>query len=172
MHGILRRRESSRLAAGMQRAPFFRRASMLARPHDMIARWEHFEHEADMGLRGFGATAAEAFEQTALALSAVVTELDRIRAEEPVPIHCEAQDLELLLAEWLNALIYEMATRRMLFSRFEVRLADGVLEASAWGERVEPGRHQPAVEVKGATYTALRVVPHEDGWMAQTVVDV
>jgi len=139
---------------------------------NMIPHWEHFEHEADMGLRGFGATPAEAFEQTALALSAVVTDLDSIRADEAVAIHCDAPDLELLLAEWLNGVIYEMATRRMLFSRFQVRLADGFLEGLAWGERVEPDRHHPAVEVKGATYTALRVAPHEDGWMAQTVVDV
>jgi len=139
---------------------------------NMIPHWEHFEHEADMGLRGFGATPAEAFEQTAVALSAVVTDLDSIRADEAVAIHCDAPDLELLLAEWLNGVIYEMATRRMLFSRFQVRLADGALEGLAWGERVEQDRHHPAVEVKGATYTALRVAPHEDGWMAQTVVDV
>jgi tRNA nucleotidyltransferase (CCA-adding enzyme) len=138
----------------------------------MSPRWEHFEHEADMGLRGFGATPAQSFEQAALALSAVVTELDGIQAREAVPIHCEAPDLELLLAEWLNALIFEMATRHMLFSRYDVKLSPGALDGTAWGERVEPARHHPAVEVKGATYTALRVAPHEDGWMAQTVVDV
>ena len=37
------------------------------------AGWEHFPHDADVGVRGFGATAAEAFEQAALALTAVVT---------------------------------------------------------------------------------------------------
>ena len=138
----------------------------------MVPRWEHFDHEADMGLRGFGATPAQAFEQAALALSAVVADLDGIRAEQAVTIRCEAPDRELLLAEWLNALVYEMATRSMLFSRFEVRLTNGVLNGVAWGEPVEPARHHPAVEVKGATYTALRVAPHDDGWMAQTVVDV
>ncbi len=138
----------------------------------MVAHWEHFEHEADMGLRGFGPTPAQAFEQAALALSAVVTELDTIRGEQAVAIRCEAPDLELLFAEWLNALVYQMATRGMLFSRFEVQLADGVLNGIAWGEPVEPARHHPAVEVKGATYTALRVAPHEGGWVAQTVVDV
>ena len=60
----------------------------------------------------------------------------------------------------------------MLFSRFAVRLHDGGLEGEAWGEPVDAARHQPAVEVKGATYTALRVAPHEGGWLAQTVVDV
>jgi SHS2 domain-containing protein len=49
----------------------------------------------------------------------------------------------------------------------------GQLRATAWGEPVEVTRHQPAVEVKGATYTELRVQRTEDGgWLAQCVVDV
>jgi tRNA nucleotidyltransferase (CCA-adding enzyme) len=72
-----------------------------------------------------------------------------------------------------NALIYEMATRRMLFSSFIVSI-DGVeLHATAWGEAVDRARHEPAVEVKGATYTALRVEQQAGGrWQAQCVVDV
>jgi len=65
-----------------------------------------------------------------------------------------------------------MATRRMLFSRFAVRLQGARLAAEAWGEPVDGARHQPAVEVKGATYTGLRVAPQDGGWVAQTVVDV
>jgi SHS2 domain-containing protein len=65
-----------------------------------------------------------------------------------------------------------MSTRKMLFSRFAVRLGSGRLEAEAWGEPVDAARHHPAVEVKGATYTALRVAREGEGWLAQTVVDV
>ncbi len=138
-----------------------------------MARWEHFEHVADVGLRGYGATLAEAFEQTALALTAVVTDPDRVAPTERVIIECDAPDREILLAEWLNALITEMATRKMLFSRFTVKMTDQRLQATAWGERVNVARHHPAVEVKGATYTALAVQRCEDGsWRAQCVVDV
>ena len=138
----------------------------------MAARWEHFEHGADIGVRGFGATKAEAFEQAAAALTAVVADLQRVRSREAVAIECEAPDDDLLLAEWLNALIYEMATRKMLFCRFQVELDAGRLSGSAHGERVDVARHQPAVEVKGATYTALRVARDGDERIAQTVVDV
>ena len=138
----------------------------------MADHWEHFPHEADMGVRGFGSTDARAFEQAALALTAVVTDLRTVAAHEVVAIECEAPDRELLLADWLNSLIYEMATRKLLFSRFEVHMDGLHLHARAWGERVDPARHHPAVEIKGATYTALRVA-HENGeWVAQTVVDV
>jgi tRNA nucleotidyltransferase (CCA-adding enzyme) len=65
-----------------------------------------------------------------------------------------------------------MATRRMLFSRFAVRLESDGLSGEAWGEPVDAARHHPAVEVKGATYTQLRVAREGAGWVAQTVVDV
>lgn len=138
----------------------------------MSGRWEHFEHGADVGVRGLGATKAEAFEQAALALTAAVAEPADVRPLERIALTCEAPDDELLLAEWLNALVYEMSTRRMLFSRFAVSLTGTRLEAEAWGEPVDAVRHRPAVEVKGATYTMLRVAPDNGGWLAQTVVDV
>lgn len=137
------------------------------------ARWEHFPHQADMGLRGFGNTKAEAFEQAALALTAVITDLKNIQAKEVVNISCAAPDDELLFVDWLNALVYEMATRNMLFSRFEVHIEGLQLHGKAWGEGIDVLRHQPAVEVKGATYTALRVAQDEDnGWLVQCIVDV
>ncbi len=138
----------------------------------MVPHWEHYPHGADLGVRGTGTTKAEAFEQAALALTAAVTDPAAVQARERVSLQCEAPDDELLLAEWLNALVYETATRRMLFSRFAVKLEGTRLSAEAWGEPVDLERHHPAVEVKGATYTTLRVARQGDAWIAQTVVDV
>ena len=139
----------------------------------MQARWEHFEHGADIGVRGIAPTKAGAFEQAALALTAVVVDPQRVRADEAVEVSCEAPDEELLLVDWLNALVYEMATRGLLFGRFEVGLEGTRLRARAWGERLDPARHEPAVEVKGATYTALSLRQDASGaWVAQCVVDV
>ncbi len=135
--------------------------------------WEHFSHDADIGVRGFGRTLEKAFENAALALTAVVVELETVRPRERVAVACVAAEPEALLVEWLNALIYEMAVRRMLFVRFEVRIEAHRLFGEAWGEPVDPERHRPAVEVKGATYTELRVARDPDGrWLAQCVVDV
>lgn len=84
--------------------------------------WEHFPHDADIGVRGFGATLEAAFEQAARALTAAVTDPQKVAARDVVEIVCEAPDRDFLFVEWLNALIYEMATRRMLFSRFAVHI--------------------------------------------------
>jgi len=134
--------------------------------------WTHFPHGADIGLRGTGATKAEAFEAIGVALTAVVTEPQRVNATESLDIRCEAPDDELLLLDWLNALIYEMAVRRMLFREFDVTIADGELHAEVRGEPVDPQKHEPAVEVKGATCTELAVEETDAGWLVQGVVDV
>jgi len=136
-------------------------------------RWEHFPHDADIGVRGFGTSCDEAFAQAAMALTAVITDPVRVVAREPVAVTCENADRELLLADWLNALVYEMATRRMLFGRYRVRIEGERLVATAWGEAVDVARHEPAAEVKGATLTMLAVSRQADGgWCAQCVVDV
>ncbi len=135
--------------------------------------WEHFPHEADMGVRGVGPTLAAAFEQAALAMTAVVTDPARVARTQAVDFECEAPDDELLLVDWLNALILEMAARHMLFGRFTVDVENHHLHATAWGEPVDTARHQPAVEIKGATYTVLKVEQDAAGsWLAQCVVDV
>jgi SHS2 domain-containing protein len=135
--------------------------------------WQLFDHGADIGVRGYGDTAAMAFARAATAMTAVITDPRQVEPGQAISIHCHAPELELLFVEWLNALIYEMSTRKMLFSRFEVSIDNKDLEATAWGEAVDIERHSPAVEIKGATYTALTVRQDKAGiWLAQCVVDV
>jgi tRNA nucleotidyltransferase (CCA-adding enzyme) len=135
--------------------------------------WEHFEHEADVGIRGVGPTREKGFEQAAVALTAVITNPAKVSPVEEVGVKCSAPDDELLLVDWLNGLLYEMDTRGVLFSRFEVRIDGSELAGRAWGEKIDVSRHRPVVEVKAATYTELSVRQDEQGaWVAQCVVDV
>ena len=134
--------------------------------------FETFAHDADVGVRGRGATLAEAFANAGRALTAVVTDPASVREVLAVEIACEASDPELLLFDWLNALVFEMATRRVLFARYEVKVEGALLRARGFGEPVDVGRHQPAVEVKGATWTGMRVAREGGAWIAECVVDV
>ncbi|MDH3508724.1 MAG: archease [Gammaproteobacteria bacterium] len=136
-------------------------------------RWEHFPHDADIGIRGFGPCLAAAFEQAALAMTAAITDPQNVAPSHEVELTCEAPDSELLLVDWLNAIVYEMATRKMLFGRFQVRIEDGLLYGKAWGEPIDVEKHKPIVEVKGATYTELRATCQPNGvWLAQCIIDV
>lgn len=139
----------------------------------IAAGWEHFSHSADIGVRGWGRTPDQAFEEIAMALTRIVTGAE-VRLLNEVTVTCQAPDLELLLVEWLNAIIYEMAVRRMLFGRYVVTI-DGLrrLRGTLWGEPVDVARHAPAVEPKGATYTCLSVTHEPEGcWTAACVIDV
>ena len=138
-----------------------------------MTRWELFAHDADIGVRGFGPTREVAFEQGAIALMHAIGAGADVTPKQMVSVACTAPDCEVLFVDWLNALIFEMATRSMLFSRFRVGIADGALRAEAWGEPIDLARHEIAVEAKGATFTALKVTQGPDGtWVAQCVVDV
>jgi SHS2 domain-containing protein len=147
-------------------------ALMEAASHPGPPRWEHFAHAADMGVRGVGSSLPEAFEQGALAMTALVTDPANVQIRDRVTIECSAPDMELLFVDWLNSIVYEMAIRHMVFGKFAVALDGTRLTAEVWGERIDVHRHHPAVEVKGATYTDLRVANEETHWVAQTVVDV
>ncbi len=136
------------------------------------ARWEHFPHGADIGIRGVGPTVAAAFEQAALALTAVLTDPSHVASKEVVEITCEASTADELLYDWIDSLIYEMSIRAMVFGVFEVRIESNRLTAVIHGERVDRSRHEPAIEVKGPTYTFLRVAQEGGVWVAQCVVDV
>lgn len=137
------------------------------------ARWEHFAHDADIGVRGCGPTMAAAFEQAALALAAVVTDPAHVALRQCASVACEAPSAELLLVDWLNEIVLRMATEGLVFGAFEVAISGTRLDGLARGEPVDIARHQPAVEVKGATLTALEVAERPDGsWSAQCVVDV
>lgn len=134
--------------------------------------WLHFPHDADVGIEGWGPTMEAAFEEAALALTAAVTSAP-IQCATAVDVSCEAPDREMLFVEWLNAIVYEMAVRRMLFGQFRVHLMGNTLQGKLWGETVDPVRHEPACEPKGATYTALGVSQTDKGlWSARCVVDV
>jgi SHS2 domain-containing protein len=139
---------------------------------------EQFGHGADVGVRGRGATPEEAFAGAALALEALFA-LDpaSVRPGREEIMTCRAPDLEGLLVDFLDELIFLFATRRLVFSRFDVAIEEGrpgdvSLRAKAFGERWDASRHEATVEPKGATFTALRVGREAGGWVAQCVVDV
>ena len=146
-----------------------------ARPRQSIGgRFKMIGDAVDkMKISTFDVRADKSRSDRALALTSVVTDPTRIASKEAVEVTCEAPDDAYLLLDWLNALIYEMAVRRVVFGRFAVSIQGNRLDGWAWGEPVDRKRHRPAVEPKGATLTALKVGIRDDGaWVAQCVVDV
>ena len=138
-----------------------------------VARtYETFEHEADIGVRGFGSSLEAAFENAARAMYSVMVKIETVKPLERRVVTASATDRELLFVEWLNSLLSLSDIERMVFSTFEVAIEGDRLFGSAWGEKLDRERHEPNVEVKGATYHMLSVKKETDRYVAQCVVDV
>jgi SHS2 domain-containing protein len=142
----------------------------------MLYRWEMgyetFEHEADIGIKGFGRTLGEAFENGARAMFSIMLDLARVEARDKVRIYCSAPDEETLFVEWLNELLAQASLKEMAFSDFKVETLDrGELHGYALGEKLDQEKHKVKVEVKAATYSMLKVYKNKI-YTAQCIVDV
>ena len=138
----------------------------------VVLQCETFEHESDIGIRGFGTTMNEAFANAAAALFSVMVTTETVEPKDKRIIAVSAPDEELLLIEWLNALLSASDIDHMVFSKFEVDINGTSLIGTVWGETLDRKRHGPKVEVKGATYHLLQVKEKGGLYTAQCVVDV
>jgi tRNA nucleotidyltransferase (CCA-adding enzyme) len=128
--------------------------------------------DPELNIQAEGPTLGAAFGQAALAMIAALTDPAAIRLEETIEIECAAPSAELLLADWLNAVVSEMAARGMVFGAFNVDTDGFQLHATASGEHVSQERHGPAIEIKGATLRDLAVSEDPLGeWRARCIVD-
>ena len=135
--------------------------------------YEMFEHTADLGLRVRAADLDTLFAEAAEALFAAIVEgPGTVVASQRVDVRLPPDDREYLLFDWLKALLYHFDADHLLFSRFEVRLADGGLTGKAWGEPLDRSRHELSHEVKAITYHGLKVEQTADGWLAEVIVDI
>lgn len=134
--------------------------------------YENFEHQADAGVRGIGKSLEESFQECARALYALMTDLSKVKQEREFKFSCVAENNEELLVEFLNKLITDTSTNNYFYSKFRVEIKSDYLTCTAWGERINPKKHELLVEVKAATYSQLLVEFKKGKWIAQTIVDV
>ena len=133
--------------------------------------FEYFEHDADVGVVGRGATLEQAFVAGAEAVFSLITRLEDVRPRDSVEVQFEETDIELAFVTWINLLLAHGQENGLVLGTFELE-RDG----DRWRGR---GRGEPwradmerGVDVKGATLTMLSVVQADGGWEARCIVDV
>jgi len=135
--------------------------------------YEHFEHTADLGLRVRATDLNTLFAEAAEALTAaIIEEVDAIEPRDSIAVRVTGTDRAFLLFDWLRELLYRFDAERRLFRRFDVRVSEGGLDATAWGEPYDAERHPLSHEVKAITYHGLRVDQEDGGWVAEVIVDI
>lgn len=138
--------------------------------------YAYLDHAADLAVRAWGSSLDEAFSEAAMALFSAMVRTERVVPNEAREVALSAPSLDLLLVDWLASLVALKDTAGLVFGRFEVRVAAGrtssALAATAWGEPLDPARHEPGSEVKGISLLGLRVREEHGRWTAEYVADV
>jgi protein archease len=131
----------------------------------------YFEHDADVGIVGRGATLEQAFVSGAEAVFSLITRIEDVQPRERVRVQFEEADAELAFVTWINQLLGHAHENGLVLGKFELERDGSHWRGGAWGEpwRAEMER---GVDVKGATLTMLSVAQREGGWEARCVVDV
>ncbi|MHB8859526.1 MAG: archease [Thermoleophilia bacterium] len=131
------------------------------------------EHTADIGVRAFGSSEKEVFQNAAAGMFSLIVDPGLVRDVEGFSVKAEAENHEGLLVAWLNELLYLQDSRDRLLKRFEIgRLGETTLEAKVFGEPVDPGRHKLMCDIKAATYHMLKLEHSSGGWTAEVIFDV
>lgn len=123
-----------------------------------MKRYKLIEHTADTGLIAYGNSLAEAFANAAYGMFSIIAELGWVKEIEKRHFEVSSNDLEGLLFEWLNRLLYYFDVDMLLFKRFEIKIIpQNRLKAICYGEKYDPLHHRLKTGVKSATYHMLKV---------------
>ena len=136
-----------------------------------MGTYDYFDHDADIGIIGRGKSIEAAFISAAGAMFAIMGTVTCADASETVGITFEERDVELALVQWLNLLLAEASSRRLLFFGFSLKHEGAEWTGTAKGCHVS-ALESRGPEVKGATLTMLSVSHTAVEWEARCVVDV
>lgn len=133
--------------------------------------YQTFEHQADIGVRGKAKTLEESFQEAAKAMFSIECSIKKVKTTKKIKISCNAQNVEELFVEWLNALLTQSSIHEMMFSDFKVKIKNNKLEGEALGEKLNK-KHELKTEIKAATYSQLKVFKDKNQFICQCIVDV
>ncbi|HWR27186.1 MAG TPA: archease [Candidatus Thermoplasmatota archaeon] len=136
-----------------------------------MKQYELIEHTADVGVKAYGKTIAEAFEHAAKGMFDIITDESTIDPVGQYDFQLEAPDLEQLLVDWLSQLIFLNDAQDLVFGKFQVTLTGNRLSASVFGEKYDTKKHRMGVEIKAVTYHMLQV-NEKDPIFVQVLFDI
>jgi len=139
----------------------------------MKKAFEVLDHTADIGIIAYGADIEELFSNAALALFSLITEPESVENKLHLDLEVSSEDIDSLLIEWLNELIYLFDVKHILFNHFDIKsLTHNGLKATCYGEDFDPMKHKLKAGVKAATYHMLKLDKSDNGFKAQVILDI
>jgi len=135
--------------------------------------FEIIDRSTDLLLRVTAPDLQRLFVEAARGLMSILVDpLTDVLPEQEISFNVAGhpEDLDYLLFDWLNELLYLFDTEEILLSQFTLTLNDEGLIATGKGERLDPGRHRLAYEVNSISYDDLQLEETDDGWSAELTI--
>jgi len=129
---------------------------------------------ADVAFIAYGENLNELFANAALAMFEVMVDTKRVEKKVEEVVRVEGYDLESLMFNWLNELLYISDSKKLAFSEFVVKIDEQnfKLEAVCRGEEINPEKHETRTVVKAATYHQMKIWKEGNVWKAQVILDI
>ena len=138
-----------------------------------MKKYDLLEHTADIGIKAYGRSLQELFENASFGLFEIIADLENVKPKERFEINLDEENKEELFVAWLRELLYKFSTNQILFNNFVIReLTDTKLNAFAWGEKMDKSKHNIKAEVKAVTYHGLKLEKSQTGWQTEVIFDV
>jgi SHS2 domain-containing protein len=135
--------------------------------------FEILEHTADVGIRAFGRTLPELYENAARGMLEVLLDPASVRPAEEETVTVAGADAVDLMVVWLHEILLRSDARKRAFAQLRVNeVAEWRLTAPLKGEPLDRPRHDLRAEIKGVPYYGARVERTEDGWVAEVYFDI
>lgn len=139
----------------------------------MNKKFEIIEHTADVGIRAYGNTLSECFENAARGMFAIITDNSEIDSVGEYRIEVSSDNLENLLVDWLSELLFLNSAHGLVFGDFKVEIDERKvsLDGRAFGEKYDRNKHGYGTEIKAVTYHMLKV-KREPPYEVQVLFDI
>ena len=143
--------------------------------HSVTKDYELFDHTADIGVRAKGDEISTVFKNTALGMYEIIflNDTPKISSKGEYLIKLKCSDLEQLLVDWLDELLFIFSTEKIIFSEFNITIdpEDFSLDAKVSGEQVVEEVLLATREIKAVTYHMLEIKKN-DQWNTQVLFDI
>ena len=142
----------------------------------MKPSYKFLDHTADVLFQAEAENLNELFQQCALALEETQVEISKVEQKESITIKVEHKNVEGLLFDFLDDLVFYKDADLLIFSRFDIYIEEKegkyFLTCQAYGEKLDHKKHEPKVDVKAITMHMFEVKKTDEGWFAQVLVDI
>lgn len=115
------------------------------------------------------------FENAAIALTSTMSDITKIKSKEQDSFELENSELDMLLFDFLQELLFLKDTKGRLYSKYKIQISEGntfKLSATLSGEQIDPEKHKISIDIKAVTMHMFEVHKTQDGYEARVVVDV